>query len=277
MPPSSRFPWESQLDRDEGLSLPAWEGRHGEDFARRGPLRNPVPGFPVQLGLLVALCGSCLFSSHPLVDIPPKSTHSYSWCPNHHCPLPLFSPKSPVNSFLPAQWPSANSYNTVMPTKTESQLTFNQLPLDRLLSPGSQAGRQFVTHMAKTNRWGTKNHLGRASLSPWSNTSTAATAVTNRAWHFASKYDLQKRKGCGENWNRPPFPAQQLYLGKSYLVRQAQSMGQEMLGRDWSVPSLPTPRQGIAMPQSKNPYDKVTTLNSNWIIWMSRYQGAFRD
>lgn len=36
-----------------------------------------------------------------------------------------------------------------MPTKTESQLTFNQLPLDRLLSPGSQAGRQFVTRMAK--------------------------------------------------------------------------------------------------------------------------------
>lgn len=129
--------------------------------------------------------------------------HSCSWCPNHLCPLPLFSPKSPLNtSFLPAQCPSANSYNTVMPTKTESQLTFNQLPLDRLFSPASQAGRQFVTCMAKTNRWGTKNHLGWAPLSPWSNTSTAATAVTNRAWHFVSKHNLQKRKGCGENWNR---------------------------------------------------------------------------
>lgn len=195
----SRFPWESQLGRDEGLSLPTGDGRHGEDLAWRGSLKNPVPGFPVQLGLLVALWGICLFSSHPLVDIPPKSTHSFSWCPNHFGPLPLFSPKSPVNSFLPAQWPSANSYNTVMPMKTESQLTFNQLPPDRLLSPGSQAGRQFVRSMAKTNRWGTKNHLGWAPLSPWSNTSTAATAVTNRAWHFASKYNLQKRKVCGEN------------------------------------------------------------------------------
>lgn len=86
---SSRFPWESQLGRDEKLSLPAWEGRHNEDLAWRGSLRNPVPGFPVQLGLLVALCGICLFSSHPLVDIPPQSTHSYSWYPSLFCPLPL--------------------------------------------------------------------------------------------------------------------------------------------------------------------------------------------
>lgn len=263
---SSRFPWESQLDREEGLSLPAWEGRHSEDLAWRGSLRNPVPGFPVQLGLLVALGGICLFSSHPLADIPPKSSwcsitsvpypslllkaHSCSWCPNHLCPLPLSSPKSPINtSFMPAQCPSANSHNTEMPTKTESQLTFNQLPLNKLLAPASPAGRQFVTCMAKTNRWGTKNHLGWAPLSPWSNTSTAATAVTNRAWHFVPNTTSKRGKSEGKTEIEKPItliPSPTDVYGKELSSDASTKAGQELLGRDWSVPHCPL--QGRALP-----------------------------
>ena len=36
---------------------------------------------------------------------------------------------------------------------------------------------------------------------------------------------------------------------RSYPVRQAQSKDQDLLGRDRNGPSLPTTRQGIAMPQ----------------------------
>lgn len=36
---------------------------------------------------------------------------------------------------------------------------------------------------------------------------------------------------------------------RSHPVKQAQSKDQDLLGRDWNVPSLPTTRQGMAMLQ----------------------------
>lgn len=59
-----------------------------------------------------------------------------------------------------------------------------------------------MAHVVKTNRWCTENHLGWALLSPWSNKSTAATALTNGAWHFPSKYNCRRGKSLRKSYNR---------------------------------------------------------------------------